>query len=88
MRCWQPRRIGRQRTTSMPLPDDAHDLELGMSTQSDTGFLGRILETVATWHQRSQERQALSLLSERQRRDIGLSPRTIDDEIGKPFWRG
>ena len=58
-----------------------------MSRQSNTNFLARILDTVATWQQRSRDRHLLAQMNERQRRDIGLSPATLDDEISKPFWR-
>ena len=58
-----------------------------MSRQSNTNFLARILDTVARWQQRSRDRHLLAQLNERQRRDIGLSPATFDDEINKPFWR-
>jgi len=58
-----------------------------MTMQSEAGFLARILDTVATWHQRSRDRHLLAQLNERQLRDIGLSSETLDTEISKPFWR-
>ena len=58
-----------------------------MRRQSNTNFLARILNTVVTWQQRSRDRHLLSQLNERQRRDIGLSPATLDDEIDMPFRR-
>jgi uncharacterized protein YjiS (DUF1127 family) len=57
-----------------------------MSRRSNTNFLARILDTVVTWQRRSRDRHLLSQLNERQRRDIGLSPARLDDEISKPFW--
>ena len=57
-----------------------------MRRQANTNFLVRILNTVVTWQQRSRDRHLLTQLNERQRRDIGLSPATLDDEIDKPFW--
>ena len=57
-----------------------------MSGQSNTNFLARLLDTVVTWQQRSRDRHLLAQMNERQRRDIGLSPATLDDEISKPFW--
>ena len=57
-----------------------------MSRQSNTNFLARLLDTVVTWQQRSRDRHLLAQMNERQRRDIGLSPATLDDEISKPFW--
>ena len=44
-------------------------------------------EVVATWLQRSRERQALAHLSSSQRCDMGLDPDAIEREISKPFWR-
>jgi len=58
-----------------------------MRSQSNTNFLARILNTVVTWQQRSRDRHLLAQLNERQRRDIGLSPATLDDEINMPFRR-
>ena len=58
-----------------------------MRRQSNTNFLARILNTVATWQQRSRDRHLLAQLNERQRRDIGLSRATLDDEINMPFRR-
>jgi len=58
-----------------------------MRSQSNTNFLARILNTVGTWQQRSRDRHLLAQLNERQRRDIGLSPATLDDEINMPFRR-
>lgn len=57
-----------------------------MSRQSNTNFLARLLDTVVTWQQRSRDRHLMAQMTERQRRDIGLSPATLDDEISKPFW--
>ena len=56
-----------------------------MSGQSNTNFLARLLDTVVTWQQRSRDRHLLAQMNERQRRDIGLSPATLDDEISKPL---
>jgi uncharacterized protein YjiS (DUF1127 family) len=58
-----------------------------MSRQSNTNFLARLLDTVVAWQQRSRDRHLLAQMNERQRRDIGLSPATLDDENREPFWR-
>ena len=58
-----------------------------MSRQSNTNFLARLLDRVVAWQQRSRDRHLLAQMNERQRRDIGLSPATLDDEISEPFWR-
>ena len=53
----------------------------------EPGVLARIVDTVAAWQKRSRDRRLLSELSEWQRRDIGLSRATLDDEVSTPFWR-
>jgi len=54
-------------------------------SNTNTNFLVRILNTVTRWQQRSRDRHLLAQLNERQRRDIGLLPATVDDEINMPF---
>jgi uncharacterized protein YjiS (DUF1127 family) len=44
-------------------------------------------ELVASWLQRSRDRQDLAHMSEWQRRDLGLSLADIERETDKPFWR-
>ena len=51
------------------------------------GFLGRVMEMLTLWHDRSVQRRALAGLSEHQLHDIGLSRSQISHEIDKPFWR-
>jgi uncharacterized protein YjiS (DUF1127 family) len=47
----------------------------------------RILEVLATWHDRSVQRRSLGSLSDYQLHDMGLSRSQIFHEIEKPFWR-
>ena len=46
-----------------------------------------IPEELRNWMRRSNERFALSQLSERQLRDIGLDRALMLSEATKPFWR-
>ena len=52
-----------------------------------SGLLARILEVLATWHDRSVQRRTLAGLSDYQLRDMGLSRSQVFCEIEKPFWR-
>jgi len=49
---------------------------------------GRVVELLATWHQRAADRQHLLALDEGMLRDIGLSRADVEFESSKPFWRG
>jgi len=51
------------------------------------GFVTRILEVLAAWHDRRLQRRTLGGLSEYQLHDIGLSRSQVSYEIEKPFWR-
>ena len=46
-----------------------------------------IVDGLREWLRRSNERYALTQLSERQLRDIGLDGYRIRLEAAKPFWR-
>ncbi len=46
--------------------------------------IGAIL---ADWHDRREGRHALMLLTDRELRDIGVSPGEAIAEASKPFWR-
>ena len=52
-----------------------------------SGLLARILEMLATWHDRSVQRRTLAGLSDYQLHDMGLSRSQVFHEIEKPFWR-
>ena len=52
-----------------------------MATVSAVGQL------FATWRRRTRERRELATLDQRTIRDLGLSPRDIQFEANKPFWR-
>ncbi len=52
-----------------------------------SGLVARILEILATWHDRSVQRRMLAGLSDYQLHDIGLSRGQVFHEIEKPFWR-
>ena len=48
------------------------------SSSKDTSF--------AVWRARASERQALAVMTDRELRDIGLSPGEAIAESRKPFW--
>ena len=54
---------------------------------SHPGLIARILEVLATWHDRSVQRRMLARMSEYQLHDIGLSRSQVSFEIEKPYWR-
>ncbi len=47
----------------------------------------KVLDTLAIWEARSQERQQLSKLSDRMLVDIGLTRDQVAVEVGKYFWQ-
>jgi uncharacterized protein YjiS (DUF1127 family) len=51
------------------------------------GLLGRVLQTLRLWHRRVTERDALSRLTDRDLRDMRISPYDAGVEVCKPFWR-
>ncbi len=58
-----------------------------MTNHHVEGVLGQLSETLHTWRQRYQARQELSLWSERDLQDVGLSWSDVAHEAEKPFWR-
>ncbi|HEX7969332.1 MAG TPA: DUF1127 domain-containing protein, partial [Stellaceae bacterium] len=52
------------------------------------GLIARIARIVAAWHRRARDREQLARLSERELRDIGMTPGDAAWECAKPFWRG
>jgi uncharacterized protein YjiS (DUF1127 family) len=50
-------------------------------------LLSVIAETLQTWRERRHGRRELARWSERDLRDVGLSPGDVIFEAGKPFWR-
>jgi uncharacterized protein YjiS (DUF1127 family) len=52
-----------------------------------SGLIARVLEVLATWHDRSVQRRTLGGLSDYQLHDMGLSRSQVFYEIEKPFWR-
>lgn len=49
---------------------------------------GRVVDLLATWHQRSADRRHLLTLDDGMLRDVGLSRADVELESSKPFWRG
>ena len=52
-----------------------------------SGLMARILEILASWHDRSVQRRTLAGLSDYQLHDMGMSRSQVFHEIKKPFWR-
>ena len=51
-------------------------------------FLQAASRTLRLWRSRHRERHALTVIDERDLRDLRLSRWEIDRELAKPFWRG
>lgn len=49
--------------------------------------LGRLVQVVRLWRQRSRTRRQLATLDDHQLSDIGVSRSERMAEVGKPFWR-
>ena len=52
-----------------------------------SGVASMFLRGVAASFRRARQRRDLATLSDHALRDIGLSRRDVDLEVGKPFWR-
>jgi len=52
-----------------------------------SSFVRRFFETVREWRRRSRSRRELSVLGERDLRDVRLTRCDIMSETGKPFWK-
>jgi hypothetical protein len=52
-----------------------------------TQMVRRSVVLLNRWWRRVEDRNRLSIMSERELRDIGLSHQDADCEIRKPFWR-
>jgi len=48
--------------------------------------LGRIIDVVLVWEERSRQRRALYGLDDRALTDMGLSRADVEQESRKPFW--
>ena len=73
-----------QTITRQPLYEQVEPLTIhpGFKTVV-SGLFG----TVKRWHQRMNERRALTSLDDRLLQDIGIEPHQAMHEGGKPFWR-
>ena len=50
-------------------------------------FAGRLMQALYRGLERARQRRALSSLSDKMLRDIGLARADIVREVAKPFWR-
>lgn len=69
--------VAHEPTAAQPRPAVRHSGSLG----------ARIHAALAAWRRRARERAQLAHLSERELRDIGLTPGEAEREYAKPFWR-
>jgi uncharacterized protein YjiS (DUF1127 family) len=51
------------------------------------GLFARLHATLQLWHRQARERQELTLLSDRELRDMRVSSAEVWSEIRQPFWR-
>jgi uncharacterized protein YjiS (DUF1127 family) len=58
-----------------------------LSAASVRRLAASALDLVATWVQRSRERQQLQTLDDHALSDLGLSRGQVMHEIEKPFWQ-
>ncbi len=63
-----------------PMPEDR-------ARKAAPGLLGRMLQTLRLWRRRVSERDVLSRLTDRELRDMRISPYDAGVEVRKPFWR-
>lgn len=68
-------------------PESAKGLRIAVSGGSVASF-SRVLQLIDIWFKRRQSRIALSRLSERDLRDIGISRSQAEFEASRPFWDG
>jgi uncharacterized protein YjiS (DUF1127 family) len=54
---------------------------------SHEGPFHAAFEVLHTWQKRAQERHELVQLTDRDARDIGVTPSQLEFEASKPFWR-
>jgi len=50
-------------------------------------WVGRVVEKLLAWQERSRQRFQLLSLSDHALKDVGLSRADVEQEAGKPFWR-
>ena len=69
---------------------NSRETGIGLRTERAVFFYGmvvRILDRVASAHERRRQRHALARLDDRMLRDIGLTGADVEAELSKPFWR-
>ena len=58
-----------------------------MTNHHVPSILAQLGETLHIWRERYQRRRELAQWTDRELRDIGLTPSDIASEVDKPFWR-
>lgn len=59
----------------------------GMWLRVGRALLLRAAPPLTAWRQRAWERRMLAHMTERDLKDVGLTPQLAQNEINKPFWR-
>jgi len=66
---------------------DAACEDTGLTRRKPAGRLPVTMKKIAFWYERWMQRQNLAELDDHILRDIGISPREVERECAKPFWR-
>jgi len=66
--------------------DRTPETDMTMKTDPKTDLLLRIGHLFGEWRVRARDRRQLATLTDRELRDIGLSPGEAAMETAKPFW--
>jgi len=66
-----------------------HEVRQAAAAVLDAAWRGgfKLLETLASWQERSEQRRKLASFDARMLRDIGISRAEAAREYDKPFWR-
>jgi uncharacterized protein YjiS (DUF1127 family) len=67
--------------------DTAETIRVAIAGASLPAMSRKVLIGLGNWYDRWQQRQHLADLDDHILRDIGISPREVERECAKPFWR-
>jgi uncharacterized protein YjiS (DUF1127 family) len=66
---------------------NSHSSQPTLATRA-TAAIEALGRTLHLWRARARERDALTLIDERDLHDLSLSRYDVQRELAKPFWRG
>jgi len=66
---------------------NSHSAQRTLAARAATAVEG-LRRTLHLWRTRVRERDALTLIDERDLHDLSLSRYDVQRELAKPFWRG